>query len=123
MDSDVLIDNVVNNSKTFLSRVSFDVDCFKWIGEIDMTESNISNAVDLGIGRHRPDAHSHRVYDVSILNSHILRTAFFQISRFHGNSIIIVLNSDVLDEDVLPRRIDPICVEREHGDLPGRRGQ
>ena len=60
------------------------------------------------------------MYDVGILNSYVLCASFFvfQMTWLYGHSIIIVLYSDILNQNVLTSWINSISVKGKNRNFP-----
>lgn len=68
MHSDILVKDVINDSKSIFARISLDVDPFKRFLEKCISKGNISDTVDLCVRRHASDRETYSKSDSDVLN-------------------------------------------------------
>jgi len=114
-DVDVLVGNISDFSRAFISWVSLNINCFQRSGEFDVSKDNISDTVVILVRRNRPNTHSNTQVNINVLNENILCAVdtITSMTCFWNNGIIEVGDVDISERSVSSSHIDSISVQWE----------
>ena len=105
---------ILKDSCSLVSRIRLHINAFNRSYHAPVPSCNVPNAISPSRRRKTSNRHSNPHLHSHILYQHISSTIEIVIQRFRNNSVVIVLNRNVVNMKSCPRRIYSISVEWEH---------
>jgi len=114
--NDVFICDVSDFTSTF-SRIGFNVNCFKWMIELDISKQNVFNAVVIYTWRNWTNAHTNRKVNFDIFDENILsavREHLSTVTWFWNDGIVKIGDLKPSISCISTGKINSIGVQWEH---------
>ena len=120
MHGDIFVDDVLDDSISWISGVSLQVNSFQRFFHLGVPKGYIFDTIAVIIGRNAANRQADSQANGDIFHKHVLgavgHLSWGCMGGFGNNHIIIILAGDVEYVNVLACGVDSVGVEREEGD-------
>ena len=119
MHGDILVDDVLDDAISWISRVGLQVNSFQRFFHLGVPKGDIFDTIAVIVGRNAANRQANSQANGDVFHKHVLGAvgilSWGCMGGFRNNHIIIILACDVEYVNVLACWVDSVGVEREEG--------